>query len=76
VHNVLGKMQESCRDNNNIQSVKACQTLFEVYFHFDNLLHSQIGHPRTSTLPHGQPIRQTGGHSSGQSSEWINENMT
>jgi len=60
VHNVLGEsqqaieMQESCRDNNNIQSVKACQTLFEVYFHFDNLLHTQIGHPRISTLPHGQ----------------------
>jgi len=35
----------------------------------DNLLHLQIWQPRTSTLPHGQAIAQTGGQFSGQISE-------
>ena len=42
----------------------------------DNLLHLQIGHPRTSTLPHGQCIWQTGGQSFGQISEWIEYDIT
>jgi len=41
----------------------------DIIFTCDNLLHAQILHPLTSTKPYSQPIKQTGGQSSGQVSE-------
>jgi len=82
MHNALGTSQKAitkaspkCRNCTDIKN-SISEGMLDTTSTCDNLLHLQIGHPRTSTLPHGQAIAQTGGQSSGQISEWIEYDIT
>ena len=80
--NALGTSQKpitkgspKCRNCTDIKN-SICEGMLDTTSTCDNLLHLQIGHPRISTLPHGQCIWQTGGQFSGQISEWIEYDIT
>ena len=82
MHNALGTSQKAitkgspkCRNCTDIKN-SIREGMIDTTSTCDNLLHLQIGHPRISTLPHGQPIQQTGGQSFGQISEWIEYDIT